>query len=174
MKFWEEFKHLKTIDILRPNALGVGSGTTKAITSTPPKDAENVQGATINDHGPNTSGITVGNVAIRLPKITLPRFNGDITRFMSFWQSFENAIDKNEGETAVDKINYLVNLLEGPAYRAVAGLELTEQDYFNAVEALKARFGNKQQINSTHVQALLGYKTSENENVKHLRSYTTE
>ncbi|XP_065064703.1 uncharacterized protein LOC135690935 [Rhopilema esculentum] len=111
----------------------------------------------------------MGSVAIRLPKITLPRFNGDITRFMSFWQSFENAIDKNESITAVDKLNYLVNLLEGPAYRAVSGLELTEQNYLNAMEILKARFGNKQQIISTHMQALLGLQNCPNENVKQLR-----
>ena len=69
---------------------------------------------------------------------------------------FENAIDKNESITAVDKLNYLVNLLEGPAYRAVSGL-------------LKSRFGNKQQIISTHMQALLGLQNCPNENVKQLR-----
>ncbi|XP_065067449.1 uncharacterized protein LOC135693012, partial [Rhopilema esculentum] len=151
------------------NAFGVGSGTTQIITSTPSREAENVEQATNNEHGLNTSGVTMGSVAIRLPKITLPRFNGDITRFMSFWQSFENAIDKNESITAVDKLNYLVNLLEGPAYRAVSGLELTEQNYLNAMEILKARFGNKQQIISTHMQALLGLQNCPNENVKQLR-----
>ena len=88
---------------------------------------------------------------------------------MSFWQSFENAIDKNESITAVDKLNYLVNLLEGPAYRAVSGLELTEQNYLNAVEILKSRFGNKQQIISMHMQALLGLQNCPNENAKQLR-----
>ena len=70
------------------NTFGVGSGTTHIITSTLSREAENVEEATNNEHGLNTSGVTMGSVAIRLPKITLPRFNGDITRFMSFWQSF--------------------------------------------------------------------------------------
>ena len=117
----------------------------------------------------NSSGISTGSASIRLPKITLPRFNGDIARFMAFWQSFENAIDKNEGIAAIDKLNYLVNLLEGPAYRAISGLELTGANYANAVQILKTRFGNKQQIISTHMQALLGLQNSPSATVKQLR-----
>ena len=57
----------------------------------------------------NTSSISSQSSGVRLPKITLPRFNGDITRFYSFWQSFESSIDKNESLSPVDNFNYLEN-----------------------------------------------------------------
>ena len=56
---------------------------------------------------------------VRLPTINLPQFNGDVTRFQSFWQSFKCSIDENESISDVHKMNYLMSLLEGPAYKAL-------------------------------------------------------
>ena len=55
----------------------------------------------------------------KLPKLVIPRFNGDVTRFRSFWDSFDSAINKNLSLSAVDKFNYLHTLLEGPAARSI-------------------------------------------------------
>ena len=52
-----------------------------------------------------------------LPKISLPRFNGDVTKFQHFWQSFRCAIDENQCLSNVHKLNYLVNSLEGQVIR---------------------------------------------------------
>ena len=65
---------------------------------------------------------------VSLPKITLPRFNGDIMRFYSFYQSFERSIDKNKSLLPVDKFNYLVNILEGEVFRAIQGLEIVQEN----------------------------------------------
>ena len=55
---------------------------------------------------------TVFAVKPKLPKITLPRFSGEVTKFRAFWDSFESAVDKNSSLSAVDKFNYLNALLE--------------------------------------------------------------
>ena len=47
----------------------------------------------------------------KLPKITLSRFSGDITRFRPFWDRFESAVDKNTALSPVDKFNYSQCLL---------------------------------------------------------------
>ena len=60
-------------------------------------------------------------------------------------------------------------MLEGKAHRAVAGLELKEENYDNAIKILKERFGNKQQIISSHMQALLKLQGLPNEKVSQLR-----
>ena len=52
---------------------------------------------------------------VRLPKINLPRFNGDITRFQAFWQSLKCSVDQNEYLSDAHKLNYLMSVLEGPA-----------------------------------------------------------
>ena len=116
-----------------------------------------------------SSSIVAQNAGIRLPKINLPKFGGDITEFNAFWQSFECAVHANENINAVHKLNYLMNLLEGPAYRVVAGLDITEENYHHAVETLRARFGNKQRIISAHMQALLKLQELPNDKVSHLR-----
>ena len=60
-------------------------------------------------------------------------------------------------------------MLEGKAHRAVVGLELKEENYDNALIILKERFGNKQQIISSHMQALLNLQGLPNEKVSQLR-----
>ena len=57
----------------------------------------------------------------------------------------------NEDLSDVHKLNYLMSLLEGNAYRAVAGLEITANNYRHATEILRTRFANKQNIISTHI-----------------------
>ena len=49
-------------------------------------------------------------------------------------------------------------MLEGTALSAITGLALTESNYANAVDILKQRFGNKQLIISSHMEALLKLK----------------
>ena len=77
--------------------------------------------------------------AVRLPKISLPRFKGDVTKFQHFWQSFRCAVDENQSLSDIHKLNYLVNSLEGQAYKALEGLEIREENYGKAVELLKER-----------------------------------
>ena len=92
---------------------------------------------------------------VKLPKIDLKRFNGDLTHWTSFWESFESAVDKNSSLSNVDKFNYLNSLLERSAADAVAGLALTSANYMEAIAILKKRYGNKQLIINRHMEILL-------------------
>ena len=49
---------------------------------------------------------------VKLPKLTIRSFDGDITRWTSFWDSYKSAIHDNRSLSAVDKFNYLRSLLE--------------------------------------------------------------
>lgn len=75
---------------------------------------------------------------IKLPKLTLRKFNGDITQWSS---SFNTAIHSNTELSNVDKFNYLNSLLEKGAADAVAGLALTSANYEEAVSVLKQHSG---------------------------------
>lgn len=35
-------------------------------------------------------------VRTKLPKLSLPRFKGDVTKWITFWDSFESALHSNE------------------------------------------------------------------------------
>ena len=91
----------------------------------------------------------------KLPKLTLPKFRGDVTKWISFWDSFKSAVHENGSLSAIDKFNYLNSLLEGHASRAIQGLSLTEANYESAIEILNERFGRKQQIISADMDELL-------------------
>ena len=107
---------------------------------------------------------------IRLPKLELRQFNGELTSWMAFWDSFEAAIHNNHELSSVDKFNYLNTLLEDSAAAAVAGLTLTSANYGEAVEILKKRFGNKQMIIAKHMDTLMNLEAvSSQHNLKGLR-----
>ena len=69
----------------------------------------------------------------------------------------------------MQKFNYLLSLLDGQAFRALQGLEITGENYQPAVEMLKSSFGNKQQIINDHMAALLRLQSHPNERVANLR-----
>ena len=107
-----------------------------------------------NDHGAVAMATSSSNFT-RLPKLQLPHFKGDVTKWNSFWDGFDSAIHSNGALNKIDKYNYLNSLLEGPAARAVQGLTLTQANYDSAIELLKSRFGKPQQVISAHMDELL-------------------
>ena len=92
---------------------------------------------------------------VKLLKLTLRPFGGDVTLWTMFWDSYESAIHKNDELSDVDKFNYLRSLLEQTAHEAIAGLTLSAANYHEAVAIHKKRFGNKQQIIAKHMDTLL-------------------
>ena len=92
---------------------------------------------------------------VKLPKLTLKQFNGDLTNWTTFWDSFESSIHNNTGLSNINKFNYLNSLLERSAAEAISGLTLTSANYDEAITILKKRFGNKQLIINKHMDILL-------------------
>jgi len=82
----------------------------------------------------------------KLPKLTLPKFKGDVNHWPVFWDSFQSAVHNNDHFPKVDKFNYLNSLLEGPAYKTIQRFTLTGKNYDSAVQLLQERFGDTQQI----------------------------
>ena len=108
--------------------------------------------------------------SVALPKMKIKTFSGDPTEYQSFYQSFEEAIHKNTNLSNVEKMNYLVSLLEGEASECIKGLNLTNENYENARELLAKRFGDKQTLISAHMDMLLGLEAVDDEkDIKGLR-----
>ena len=118
-----------------------------------------------------TVAATTRSNPVRLPKLQIRRFNGDLTKWTGFWQSFEAAVNSNDNLSGVQKFNYLISLLGGAALEAVAGLALTDENYDQAItiHVLQKRFRGTQQIISKHMEALLQIESvSSSQNVKAL------
>ena len=97
---------------------------------------------------------TRNNHHVRLPKLALHSFSGDLTQWLTFWDSFKSAIHDNDQLVEIDKFNYLKSLLEGTALDAVSGLTLSAPNYAEAIAILEKRFGNRQQIILKHIDQL--------------------
>ena len=77
-----------------------------------------------NNGNPSILGGTAVNSTTsykpKLPKLSLAKFKGEVTRWNTFWDSFESAIHNNISK--IDKFNYLNSLLEGIALRVFKDL----------------------------------------------------
>jgi hypothetical protein len=105
----------------------------------------------------------------KLPKLTLPKFKGDVTKRNTFWDSYESMIHKNDVITKVDKFSFFSSLLEGTAQRAIQGLNLTNANYDAAVEILQDRFGRPQHVIAAHMDEILKVQACTGEKLSSLR-----
>jgi hypothetical protein len=92
---------------------------------------------------------------IKLPKFDLPKFGGDVMKFMTFWQQFTACVDEHEDIPTVTKFNYLIGLLKGDAKTVLDGLPITEENYEEAKNIINKRFGRKELTIFSHIQTLL-------------------
>ena len=102
---------------------------------------------------PSFSTHTTQNTS-RLPKLSLPTFNGNPLQWQTFWGSFNAAVHSNSNLSGVEKFNYLRTQTSGEAAKAISGFPLTNTNYKQAIALLNERFGHSYKIvNATHVQS---------------------
>ena len=127
---------------------------------------------TKTEHGQTetVSAEFVSSPRVKLPKLELKKFDGDLTKWCAFWDSFEAPIHENTNIATIDKFHHLNSILEKTASETVHGLSLTTTNYEEAIAILKSRFGNKQMIISKHMKSLLNMApVSSNHDLKGLR-----
>jgi hypothetical protein len=113
-------------------------------------------------------GSSKRSTSIRLPKLTLPTFDGKVLEWTSWWEQFNADIHLNEELPDISKFSYLRSLVGGEAAQAIAGLALTSENYPHAVELLQDRFGRKELIITSHIQSLLSLDASKSSTLRHL------
>ena len=107
---------------------------------------------------PSTDGDT--GTKVKLSKLMIQPFRGELTTWNTFWDCYDAAIHSNRLLSDIEKFNYLRSLVQGPALDAITGLALTATNYQEAIELLQGRFGKKQRIIDKHMEVLFGTKIS--------------
>ncbi|XP_045194245.2 uncharacterized protein LOC123549869 [Mercenaria mercenaria] len=115
---------------------------------------ENNYSYSIQGHA-STANPSYGSVYHRLPKLELPKFDGDILEWQSFWDSYECAIHNNASLSGVQKFTYLKTSLRNEALQMIAGFSLTNSNYEKAISLLHERYGQKDIIIQSYMTALL-------------------
>ena len=109
--------------------------------------------------------------SVKLPKVNIDPFDGEVTNFPAFIDSFSRIIDENSSLADIEKFYYLRGLLKGKAKMTLEGLTLSEDNYQEALNLLKARFGDKKLLQANFVDSLLKLKgVSDAKDTKGLRN----
>ncbi|XP_076392699.1 uncharacterized protein LOC143265299 [Megachile rotundata] len=90
----------------------------------------------------------------RLPVIKLPTFNGDFGQWIRFRDTFTSLVHNCEKLTDIDRFNYLVSALSGPAARILESFSVSAANYALAWSRLKERYENPKALIDHHVNAL--------------------
>ena len=92
---------------------------------------------------------------MKLPKLNIEKFDGNPREFMAFMDAFRVAIDENSRLSGVEKLTYLRSYLTGEAEGSIKGIAAIEANYKEALAILIERYGNKQVIVNSHMDALI-------------------
>ena len=92
---------------------------------------------------------------VKLPKIDLPKFSGRYTDWCTFWDIFNSTVHQNPTLSNVERFHYLAASLTSSAASAIRGLRVTNENYAEAVDILKERFGDKNRIVTAHLEDLM-------------------
>ncbi|XP_054713053.1 uncharacterized protein LOC129222563 [Uloborus diversus] len=93
---------------------------------------------------------------MRLPKIELSHFSGDLKDYLGFWSQFQR-IHSDSELAEEDKFQYLLQCIS-PGSRAREVIESfppTVENYGKAIDALKSRFGREELLIEYYVRELL-------------------
>ncbi|XP_065891564.1 uncharacterized protein [Dysidea avara] len=107
------------------------------------------------------------NPQIKLPKLNLPSFDGNILNWQEFWDIFKSTIHEQDLPN-VTKVSYLKGVLRGAAATAVGGISVTNENYDTAIRLLTDKFGKREVIIDTLYSQLqfLPVATNQSSDVK--------
>ena len=93
--------------------------------------------------------------AFKLPKIELPKFDGNLEKWNGFWVEFEEAVHNNESLLQTQKLTYLRQCIVSPSLKEL--LLPTSKDpgvYAELVAMLKRRYDKPRKLHQLHSRAL--------------------
>ena len=93
----------------------------------------------------NSSPLPVNkSVKVKLPKLEISKFNGDVINWQRFWDQFCSAIH--------EKFSPLKTFLYDYENAIISGLSISAANYVQAIELLKDRYGNSQVLISAYMK----------------------
>ena len=110
-------------------------------------------------------------VKVHLPKLEIEKFDGDVTNWSSFWDQFSSAIHENDSLNEITKFNYLKTFLCDSAKLTIHGLQFTSENYKEAINLLKERYGNTQVLINAFMRKFVRLPSVDSKNVESLRLF---
>lgn len=93
---------------------------------------------------------------VRLPKLEVPTFDGNILNWRSFWEQFRISVHDRTHLSNSEKLVYLQQSLKGGSAKGtIEGLSRSSENYAEAVKCLQARYDRPCLIHKAHVRMIL-------------------
>ena len=109
---------------------------------------------------------------VKLPKIDVPMFDGELLHWQTFWEQFSIAVDKRSDISDTEKLVYLRHSLkDGSAKNVIEGLSHSGDQYKEAIDSLKARYDRPRIIHQTHVRRIYEVPSLKDDSGKELRRF---
>lgn len=99
--------------------------------------------------------VTGSNNSLRLPKISIKPFSGELQNWLSFINLFNTTIHMNDSLSDVEKFQYLISSVKNEAFDLIKSLALTAENYQVAYAILVKRYQNNRKLLSLHLNNVL-------------------
>lgn len=109
----------------------------------------------------NATSITVDNNTrrIKLPVAELPKFDGNLEKWLSFKNTFVAMIDSCQDITDLQKFLYLKDSLRDDALNKILIYDVSEENYKNAWKLLNDSYERKQILIAKHLDEIIDLST---------------
>jgi hypothetical protein len=117
---------------------------------------------------------SLGNTApttsnIKLPRLELPHFDGQLNNWLYFKGAFKSAVHLNPSIDSTLKMRYLQSCLMGEAKLMFAQFALNDDNYTTAWELLCKRYDNKKLLINTYLERLLNIRPAKVDSAAELK-----
>lgn len=98
---------------------------------------------------------TLADCGAKPPRMELPTFDGDLTRYLDWWTLFSALLNKSKSVSDQEKKVHLLRAMSTPEAQEVAHLAVNSSDTFqDAVLKLEETYLRKREVFSTHLSLL--------------------
>ena len=116
---------------------------------------------------------SVEGEGVKLPKLDVPTFDGDILNWRQFWEQYTVSVHARKNLSDAEKLVYLQQAIKkGSAGSTIEGLSRSGYNYSEAIECLKSRYDRPRFIHHTHVQRIIDASNLKDGSGKELRRDT--
>ena len=114
----------------------------------------------------------LGPRGVKLPRIDIALFNGDLLNWQTFWEQFDISVHSRKDIADAEKLAYLRHALkDGHAKSVIEGLSQSGGQYVEAIASLKARYDRPRLIHQAHVRKIYeapSLKDGSGKEIRHL------
>jgi hypothetical protein len=129
-----------------------------------------------SEHNSGSTHPTHNSNLVKLPSIELPSFDGTVSKWFHFRDTFDSLIIQNRTLPNVQKLHYLISSLKGEAKALIANLPITHDNFQVAWDLITHMYNNVKLIAMTHIKQLLqlpSVKRNDATSLRNLINHTT-